>query len=150
MVIDLINGSHHSMTKEGCAVPVPVHGKRDLGEGLIAALQRQTNVKLQLQRLTYVHILASWKLNSIPIKPQRIRLNMKGVSFEEASVVLLDPYVLTREDVDAIGEARFFSLGMGARNRILLVVWTLRDERIRLISAWKAKQPQRRRYEQQF
>jgi uncharacterized DUF497 family protein len=77
-------------------------------------------------------------------------LNHEGVTFEEASAVLLDPYVLTREDVDSIGEARFVSLGMGGRNRILVVVWTLHDERIRLISAWKAKQPQRRRYEQQF
>jgi len=85
-----------------------------------------------------------------PEKAAANPLNHEGVTFEEASVVLLDPYVLTREDVDAIGEARFVSLGMGARNRILLVVWTLRDERIRLISAWKARQPQRRRYEQQF
>lgn len=85
-----------------------------------------------------------------PEKAAANPLNHEGVTFEEASVVLLDPYVLTREDVDAIGEARFVSLGMGARNRILLVVWTLRDERIRLISAWKANQPQRRRYEQQF
>ena len=44
-VLDRIHGSHHVMSKDGCAVPVPVHGKRDLGEGLIAALQRQTGVK---------------------------------------------------------------------------------------------------------
>lgn len=42
-----INGSHHIMTKDGRAVPVPVHGKRDLGAGLLAALQRQTGVKLK-------------------------------------------------------------------------------------------------------
>jgi len=46
-VLDRINGSHHVMTKDGCAVPVPVYGKRDLGEGLLAALQRQTGVKLK-------------------------------------------------------------------------------------------------------
>lgn len=46
-VLDRIHGSHHVMSKDGCAVPVPVHGKRDLGEGLIAALQRQTGVKLR-------------------------------------------------------------------------------------------------------
>ena len=40
-----INGSHHIMTKDGRAVPV--HGKRDLGAGLLAALQRQTGVKLK-------------------------------------------------------------------------------------------------------
>ncbi len=45
--LDRIHGSHHVMVKDGSAVPVPVHGKRDLGEGLIAALQRQTGVKLK-------------------------------------------------------------------------------------------------------
>ena len=45
--INRIHGSHHIMTKGGQAVPVPVHGSRDIGVGLIAALQRQTGVKLK-------------------------------------------------------------------------------------------------------
>lgn len=45
--LERINGSHHIMTKDGRAVPVPVHGKRDLGAGLLAALQRQTGVKFK-------------------------------------------------------------------------------------------------------
>lgn len=73
-----------------------------------------------------------------------------GVTFEEAQAVLLDPYVLTCEDTDAEGERRFVSLGMGRKGRILIAVWTLRANRIRLISAWKANEPQRSRYEQQF
>lgn len=73
-----------------------------------------------------------------------------GVTFEEAKVVLLDPYALTHEDSDSEVEQRLITLGMGAKNRILVVVWTLRGDTIRLISAWKANQPQRRRYEQQF
>jgi uncharacterized DUF497 family protein len=63
---------------------------------------------------------------------------------------LFDPYALTHEDIDIINEQRFVTLGMGAKHRILIVVWTLRGENIRLISAWKANQPQRRRYEYQF
>lgn len=85
-----------------------------------------------------------------PDKAAANPINHDGVTFEEAKPVLLDPYALTREDLDAEGEARFVTLGMGGKGRILLVVWTLRLERIRLISAWKATQPQRRRYEQQF
>jgi predicted RNA binding protein YcfA (HicA-like mRNA interferase family) len=46
-VLSRIHGSHHILTKGGQAVPVPVHGSRDLGAGLIAALQRQTGVKLK-------------------------------------------------------------------------------------------------------
>ena len=46
-LLSRINGSHHILTKDGQAVPVPVHGSRDLGVGLLAAIQRQTGVKLK-------------------------------------------------------------------------------------------------------
>lgn len=46
-ILDRVNGSHHVLVKEGRAVPVPVHGKRDLGEGLIACISRQTGVKFK-------------------------------------------------------------------------------------------------------
>lgn len=45
--LDRIHGSHHIMVKNGKAVPVPVHGKRDVGAGLLAAIQRQSGVKLK-------------------------------------------------------------------------------------------------------
>ncbi|MHB1360122.1 MAG: BrnT family toxin [Rhodocyclaceae bacterium] len=77
-------------------------------------------------------------------------LNHDGVTFEEAAPVLLDPYALTKEDSHAAGGQRFATLGMGGKGRILIVVWTLRGQNPRLISAWKASKPQRSRYEQQF
>ncbi|MEI6738628.1 MAG: BrnT family toxin [Pseudomonadota bacterium] len=73
-----------------------------------------------------------------------------GVTFDEAKPVLLDPYALTREDTDNHGEPRWVTLGMGGKWRILVVVWTLRGDTPRLISAWKANQPQRKCYERQF
>ncbi len=85
-----------------------------------------------------------------PGKAEQNPLRHEGVTFDEAKAVLLDPYALTREDNDIPEEQRFVSLGMGTKNRVLVVVWTLRGDRIRLISAWKANQPQRRRYESQF
>jgi predicted RNA binding protein YcfA (HicA-like mRNA interferase family) len=45
--LNRIHGSHHILTKDGQAVPVPAHGSRDLGAGLLAAIQRQTGVKLK-------------------------------------------------------------------------------------------------------
>ena len=45
--LDWINGSHHIMVKNGKAVPVPVHGGRDVGAGLVSAIARQTGVKLK-------------------------------------------------------------------------------------------------------
>jgi predicted RNA binding protein YcfA (HicA-like mRNA interferase family) len=44
-----INGSHHLMEKAGMprSVPVPVHGNKDIGSGLLAEIQRQTGVTLK-------------------------------------------------------------------------------------------------------
>ena len=70
--------------------------------------------------------------------PQKATANSKihdGVTFEEAHHVLLDPFALTREDSDSEDEQRFITLGMGGRERILIVVYTYRAETIRIISA---------------
>jgi len=45
--LDRIQGSHHILTRNGRAVPVPVHGSRDLSMSLLAAISRQTGVKLK-------------------------------------------------------------------------------------------------------
>jgi uncharacterized DUF497 family protein len=73
------------------------------------------------------------KIEFDPDKAAANPLNHEGVTFEEARAVLLDPYALTRENSD---EHRFITLGMGAKGRTLIVVWTLREESVRLISAW--------------
>ena len=40
-------GSHYKMEKEGLrAVPIPIHGTKDLGIGLLKAIEKQTGVKL--------------------------------------------------------------------------------------------------------
>lgn len=41
-----VNGSHHRMGKDNLRTTVPVHGKRDIGKGLLAAIEKQTGVKL--------------------------------------------------------------------------------------------------------
>ena len=46
-ILNRIHGSHHILTKHGQAVPVPAHGARDIGAGLLAAIGRQTGVKLK-------------------------------------------------------------------------------------------------------
>jgi len=44
-----ITGSHHIMRKEGVLrdVPVPVHGSKELGIGIIKAIEKQSGVKLR-------------------------------------------------------------------------------------------------------
>ncbi len=40
-------GSHHKMEKEGYrSVPVPMHGSKDLGIGLLKNIEKQTGVTL--------------------------------------------------------------------------------------------------------
>jgi len=39
-------GSHYRLGKDQRRTTVPVHGNKDLGKGLIAAIERQTGVKL--------------------------------------------------------------------------------------------------------
>lgn len=41
-----IQGSHYRLGKGGKRTTVPNHGSKDLGKGLIAAIERQTGVKL--------------------------------------------------------------------------------------------------------
>lgn len=74
-----------------------------------------------------------------------------GVTFEEAATALDDLYALVAEDGQAEGEQRFKLLGKSSGGRILVVIYTYRDdpEAIRIISAWKATGPARNRYEQQ-
>jgi predicted RNA binding protein YcfA (HicA-like mRNA interferase family) len=46
-VLKRVKGSHHLMQKNGKTVPVPVHGTEDIKPGLLAALEKQTGVKLK-------------------------------------------------------------------------------------------------------
>lgn len=84
--------------------------------------------------------------------PHKAALNVinHGITFDEAQTVLIDPYAMTKEDIDATGEHRYITLGMSNQGKVLIVVWTVRDEQVRLISSWKATQPQRKHYERQF
>lgn len=85
-----------------------------------------------------------------PAKAAANPLLHEGVTFEEATPVLFDPYALTHEDRDARNEQRFLALGRGGKGRLLIVVHAFRGDSILIISAWKANSPQRKRYESQF
>ena len=50
---------------------------------------------------------------------------------------------------DRFEEERFITIGMDMLSRILVVVYTLRDNEIRLISARKATRNERRQYEEE-
>ena len=73
-----------------------------------------------------------------------------GVSFEEASSVFYDPYALSgRDDVHAVDEDRWITIGVSNRLRALVVVSAEQDEElIRIISARKANRAEAQQYEE--
>lgn len=73
----------------------------------------------------------------------------QGVTFEEARSVFRDPFAIELlDDREAYGEDRFILIGMTAA-RVLVVVYTARDDRNRIISARKAEPNERRFYHEQ-
>jgi uncharacterized DUF497 family protein len=76
----------------------------------------------------------------IEFDPNKAAENLRKhrVSFAHAEQALRDPAGLTVEDPDAEGEPRFVTLGVDALGRILVVVYTPRGQRTRIISARKA------------
>ncbi len=71
-----------------------------------------------------------------------------GISFEEAESIFYDPRSVTVLDPDhSETELRFIDIGMSNYDRILVVVYTEREQRIRLISARRASKKERKMYE---
>jgi uncharacterized DUF497 family protein len=75
-------------------------------------------------------------------------LREHDVNFEEAKTVFEDPFAITiHDDLHSDDEDRSIILGLSLLARVLLVVYTERRERIRIISARKATPSERSQYE---
>jgi uncharacterized DUF497 family protein len=73
-----------------------------------------------------------------------------GVSFELATTIFKDPFAIERlDDREDYGESRFVTIGMAEGNLLLVVAYTERNERIRIISARRATQREQDDYFQQ-
>ena len=82
--------------------------------------------------------------------PEKAAANVKkhGVQFAEAMTIFGDPLELTIADPDhSEGEPRFLSLGLSAGGRLLVVAYTERAGRTRIINAREASGQERKRYE---
>ena len=70
-----------------------------------------------------------------------------GIDFADVTAVFEDERALTVPDeITAVDEARMLTLGRDAMGRVLVVAYTWRGERIRLISARRATPSERRHY----
>lgn len=70
-----------------------------------------------------------------------------GVDFADAVAVFEDGLALTRPYTAARAETRFVTLGVDGFGRHVVVVFTERGARVRIISARLATKPERKSYE---
>lgn len=81
--------------------------------------------------------------------PEKAASNLRkhGISFADAEGVLADPLALTIEDIDAVGERRYVTIGISSAGEVLVIVYTERNDGYRLISARRATRKERKTYE---
>ncbi len=79
---------------------------------------------------------------------QKAQANLRNdrIDFADAATIFEDDLAVTIPD-DNVDEERFVTIGRDALGRVLVVVYTWRDETIRLISARKANAGERQEYE---
>ena len=82
-----------------------------------------------------------------PLKAQA-NLDKHGVDFADTAGAFDDPRALTMPDPHPT-EDRFLTVALDSLGRVLVIVWTQRDDEIRVISARKATRRERRQYEQE-
>jgi uncharacterized protein len=89
-----------------------------------------------------IHVNHQWD-------PGKAKSNRKkhGVSFADAVAVFSDEFALTVED-ESSEEQRFVTMRMDVLERLILVVYTWRGNNIRLISARKATDGERKEYKE--
>ena len=83
--------------------------------------------------------------------PKKASANRRkhGVSFEEAILVFGDPLARIFDDPDhSAGEPRELIVGHRTRRRLLVICFVQRGDRIRIFSARRATQQERRDYEE--
>ena len=81
--------------------------------------------------------------------PQKSRASVRrrGVDFADAVAVFEDERAITmRDELTAVDEQRWLTLGRDLRGRILVVAYTWRGDRIRVFSARRATASERRHY----
>ena len=70
-----------------------------------------------------------------------------GITFEEAKTVFNDPFSMTVSDPDhSDQEERWVDIGLSAEGRLLVVWYTERGEKIRIIGSRKATRGEERAY----
>ena len=76
-------------------------------------------------------------------------LRQHGVTFEDAATTFGDPFAQTISDqAHSTVEARFVTIGRTVAGRLVVVVHTDREARVRLIRARQATRAEKKKYEE--
>jgi len=80
--------------------------------------------------------------------PAKARSNLAkhGINFADAATVLNHELAISIPDLGLVGEERFVTVGADALGRILVVSYTYRRNRVRIISARRATRSERKEY----
>jgi len=80
--------------------------------------------------------------------PAKAKSNLAkhGISFSDAETVFDDEFSISIPDAGLVSEVRFVVVGIDAMGRILVVSYTYRQDSIRIISARRATQSERKEY----
>jgi len=84
-------------------------------------------------------------------EPAKAERNLKehGVSFHDATTIFRDTLSITILDPDhSDSENRFVDIGMSHRMELLVVSYTERKDRVRIIGARRATRAERKNYEE--
>lgn len=100
-----------------------------------------------------IHMKVAYTLQGIPFEWESSKafanLQKHEIAFEAACQVFFDPFLSQDEEDIVDGELRERVIGMTASWQLLYVVYTLRNDAIRLISARPATRQERKTYETQ-
>ncbi len=79
----------------------------------------------------------------------RENLKKHRVGFDEGKTLFSDPFLLTFPDIDiSDAEERYVNIGLSIRDRVLVLIHTERQGRIRIIGCRKASARERSHYEE--
>ena len=93
-----------------------------------------------------MEFIFEWDKNKAEINERNHR-----VSFDEAQTVFIDDHSVMKPDIGhSLTEARLLIMGTSNKNQLIVVSYTERGDKIRLISARKATKNERRQYEEDY
>jgi uncharacterized protein len=87
--------------------------------------------------------------NTFEWDPNKARSNLRkhGIDFADAVAAFEDERAITiRDELTAVNEQRFLTLGRESRGRVVVVAYTWRGSVIRIFSARRATARERRQY----